>query len=253
MAVGDDGKVHWVAEGYLCSSGACGDPDVFYRRLDPPATPAGTPMYLSLSTDPTVQRFDNLQIPASKDINFTTAMTVEAWIKPNLAPGTWSYVVYKDDPDGPYQLYQVGDGRPRIWISTTAGNYSLIGPESLPNGVWCHVAMTYDANAAGDNFCGYINGEGGCTRADGSLKTNRGVLFVGIAGKADSYRSLGIRELRLWSTARTQKQINDNMNKSLLGTEPGLRAYYPLNGSTVDETERGNDGVLMYKERFLNR
>jgi hypothetical protein len=48
-----------------------------------------------------------------------------------------------------------------------------------------------------------------------------------------------------------QTEIAGNMNKSLKGTETGLVAYYPLNGTEKDQTGRGNDGVLMYRESFV--
>lgn len=41
-----------------------------------------------------------------------------------------------------------------------------------------------------------------------------------------------IDEVRLWTTARTQTEIRDNMCRKLTGTEPGLKAYYNFDGAS---------------------
>jgi hypothetical protein len=248
LAVGADGVVHWVAEGsFVLGGGNFGDQDIFYRRLDPPATPAATPKSLYLDQSVSL-RYDNLQIAASPYINFTSALTVEAWINPYASGG--GYVVDKEGSNAGYRLAQNSDG---LWaeIYTNAGDgwYRLFTYAPLPSNTWSHVALTYKAGATGNNLLLYLNGDlVGETRAEGNLKTSQDMLFVGLP-----YNNLGIYELRFWNTARAQAQIKNNMNKILVGTEPGLRAYLPLNGSTLDQTGHGNNGVLMFKETFQDR
>lgn len=105
--------------------------------------------------------------------------------------------------------------------------------------------MTYNADWAGSNFKLYRNGKLVlATRATGKITTGQGLLMVGY------YGNWVVDELRLWKTARTAAQIAGSMNKSLTGTEWGLSAYYPFNGTTRDQTGRGNDGVLMYREYY---
>lgn len=57
-----------------------------------------------------------------------------------------------------------------------------------------------------------------------------------------------IDEVRIWNTARTQQQIQENMNKELTGNEPGLVGYWKLNEGTGtiahDSTANANHGTI---------
>lgn len=259
MGIGPDGAVHWTAEGYYYSNGSFGDGDIFYRvHTAPPEPPPATKKSMMFSYDYDQCRYDNMQVPASASTNFTTAMTVEAWIKPNIEAGREGYFIYKAEPGagrswGSYMLGQGRDGRVDARIATTTGGYVLGGGDPLPNGVWSHVAMTYAARGGENNFRLYVNGElVGSTTATGEIMTGKGILFV---GQTQSYgyhnnTSVFVDELRLWKRALPLSEIKANKSKKLLGSEKGLSAYYGFDGTTKDLTGHGNDGVLMYKEKF---
>jgi hypothetical protein len=62
-------------------------------------------------------------------------------------------------------------------------------------------------------------------------------------------------EVRIWNVARTQSEIQSNMNSELAGTETGLVAYYPFNqgiaagnntaiSNVIDKTPNARNGVL---------
>jgi hypothetical protein len=62
-------------------------------------------------------------------------------------------------------------------------------------------------------------------------------------------------EVRIWNVARTQSEIQSNMNTELTGTESGLVAYYPFNqgiaagnntaiSNVIDKTPNARNGVL---------
>jgi hypothetical protein len=256
FAVGSNGSVHWVAEGNYYSSGSAGDSDIFYRVHTRPPEPPTVKQSIMFSSDWDQRRYDNMQVPASGDVNYTTAMTVEAWIKPNRNDNSEGYFVFKADPGvggswGSYMLGQWRDGKADARIATTTNGYVLVEGAPLPNGVWSHVAMTYDANAGENNFRLYVNGGlAGSMTATGKIKTDRGILFVGGDQSDRYYSSVTVDELRLWNRALLQSELKANMKKVLLGTENGLRAYYNFDGTTKDITGHGNDGVLMYKEIF---
>jgi len=56
-----------------------------------------------------------------------------------------------------------------------------------------------------------------------------------------------VYEVRIWNTARTQQQIQDNMNKELTGNEEGLIGYWKFNegtGLTAYDSAGANHGTI---------
>lgn len=272
MDISSGGVAHVVAIGYITwySEGLFGDVDVFYRSYNPivpQKSPTGNNALSilqkqNLGDGTGDERYDVMQIPASSDVNFTDAMTAEAWIKPNRQDGDEAYFVVKLDP-GPvsYKLGQWRNGFAEAIIGTTDGTYLIRDQKPLPNGKWAHVAMTYNANGGANNFRLYVNGDlVASTTATGTLLSNsKGPLAIGGTCYSDGYafdilRGIVIDELRLWNRALSQEEIKENMRKTLTGTEPNLVAYFPFNepitmyGTVRDVTGRGNDGTLVYKE-----
>ena len=118
----------------------------------------------------------------------------------------------------------------------------------VPDGVWSHLAFTYDAAGGGNNLKLYMNGQLiASATATGNLATGDGLFFTGYYGIWD------VAELRLWNVVRSQAQIAANMRRSLVGNEPGLNAYYTFKNTTQDLTGHGNDGILMYMEQYIQQ
>lgn len=80
----------------------------------------------------------------------------------------------------------------------------------------------------------------------GQFQPGTGNLIVGRFG------NWIIDEMRVWSRALSGAEIKRVMNTALTGKEPGLRAYYTFDGTTRDITGQGNDGLFMYKERYVS-
>lgn len=115
------------------------------------------------------------------------------------------------------------------------------------NNDWHHYAVTYD-NTTGDRTI-YIDGIVEGTDNSASAFTGTGTFRIGTTMwtapfGSDAYEG-NLDELRIWNTARSQTEINDNMKECLTGTETGLISYYQFedgSGLTVtDETANGND------------
>ena len=64
------------------SFGGYGDFDIFYRGLSPAPAPSGTNNGLHLVSNTDDARYDNMQVPASSYLNFTSQMTGEVWVRP---------------------------------------------------------------------------------------------------------------------------------------------------------------------------
>jgi hypothetical protein len=112
-------------------------------------------------------------------------------------------------------------------------------------GCWNHAALVQD----GSSLKGYLNGTLIGTLDMGSYKTGYYSYFTFGKNTNDSLYFDGcIDEVRIWNTARTQQQIQDNMNAELVGNESGLVGYWKLNegtGATAnDSTSNNNDGTI---------
>lgn len=112
-------------------------------------------------------------------------------------------------------------------ISTTDGFEFCLNPISLNNNTWYHIAGTYD----GTSIKYYVNG---CLVSDkphsGSLITNDWDGAIGNRSNwpngPEHFRGK-IDEVRIWNVARTQEQINLNMNTLIdPSAQPNLQAYY---------------------------
>ncbi|MHC1725225.1 MAG: LamG-like jellyroll fold domain-containing protein [Syntrophobacteraceae bacterium] len=130
-----------------------------------------------------------------------------------------------------------------FWVTPPAdSNWGFV-----PDGSWSHLAFTYDAGGGAGNLKLYMNGRLiGTTTATDSIATTDGVFFLGYYGIWD------VAELRLWNRALSQAEILANASsRGLTGTEDGLNAYYTFKNTTRDITGKGNDGILMYKENYI--
>jgi len=111
---------------------------------------------------------------------------------------------------------------------------------------WHHVATTFD----GTNYKLFLDGEeiDNTTAFQGlTPPDNESVRIIGKkpwVGKID--------EVRMWSVARTQAEIQEYMNKTLVGNETGLEAYYPMdvnnNWEIIDKTDNANHAKITNAE-----
>jgi hypothetical protein len=185
-----------------------------------------------------------------------TAITVEAWIKPvAFGSGYWSnnivdktYYAGVGMQNYGYVLRCGGTGQLDFAIGNSTSGWfdSPSANSALTTGSWQHVAATYD----GTNIKLYINGTLVKTTAQThSISANTITpLAIGDADPASvgtgRFFNGNIDEVRIWSTTRTQAQIEGNMNSELAGNETGLAAYYKMsNGSGTTLTDNKSGGA----------
>ncbi|KAJ3317952.1 hypothetical protein HDV06_001026 [Boothiomyces sp. JEL0866] len=95
---------------------------------------------------------------------------------------------------------------------------------------WHHYSATYDSGSGVKTV--YLDGEiyhtTNCTTSGGALNIDGGNLVLGNAMNSGSFEGW-LDEVRIWSVARTQQQIKDNMHVALIpSNEPDLVSYLPL-------------------------
>lgn len=177
--------------------------------------------------------------------------TIEYWLKASKV-ANWTESIGHDW--GGRFLWQVNSGG-----SMTAGWYYTSGNEMVTDdglvkaGMWTHLALVIN----GHTMTLYVNGEKQkefTSTENSGMPANAGGLRFGVA-ETDARRPLygDIAEVRVWSTARTARQIKDNMNRAVAhpASTDGLLAYLTMDTVTVDGVKKikdwahGHDAVLV--------
>lgn len=158
----------------------------------------------------------------------------------NTIMGTEGVMQFRigDDPGVPYNCLEIA-GRQK---------YNVTKP--LESKRWYHVAITYEQPTGKTGI--YVNGDkwaGSEWGIDGFDPNSDVGFYIGrINGFEWGERPLNgyMSEVRVWSVARTENQLKQNM----LGVDPaseGLALYYKLDGTEIQE-----DGKIKDAAKGLN-
>jgi hypothetical protein len=186
---------------------------------------------------------DYAEVSHSASLNITGNITIEAWVKPDVAGASWPMIVTKGTVNTGYLLFfDAGRIHLRLKLSPDTG---VVGSTNLAANTWHHVVGVYD----GTNAIVYVNGVQDGISKVGSITSTSNTNSLGIGGRESNFFKGQIDEVRIWNVARTQSDVQANMNRKLTGSEAGLVAYYDFDepvGSTIahDRTANGNNGTL---------
>jgi hypothetical protein len=179
------------------------------------------------------------------NFDFTNAMTVAAWIKVNSFTHDWQAIVTKGD--GSWRLQRYSNTNFIDFGTAGLSNGDLEGTTNVNDGKWHYVAGVFD----GSKKYLYVDGSlDASVSVTGTISTNNQEVEIGANSDWSSQRNFDglIDEVRIWNVARTQTQIQDNMNTVLVGNETGLVAYYKFDMSSgtwlYDHTGHNNSGRL---------
>lgn len=181
-------------------------------------------------------------------LQITGDLTLEMWLKP--ANFSARRNPYAKAYGGEGTITQETDGSLNFYYGTNGGNgtpyQAFNSVVALELNKWNHIALVRDLTNG--ILYWYINGQltnqATATYAAATAGSNNVTIAAGYvstyAGKID--------EVRVWNIARSQAQIQNNMNYCLLGTETGLAAYWEFNdgsGTTLtDKSPNGLNGTL---------
>ncbi len=111
--------------------------------------------------------------------------------------------------------------------------WKLNAPHIIPSETYTHVAVTYDDSKVQL----YINGQLAASGDFSAPNIGSPVIigaFLNRIGEYEKFFSGQIADVRIWTIARTQTEIQANMSTRLTGKEANLLAYFPLNEIKID-------------------
>lgn len=186
----------------------------------------------------------------------SSSRTVECWIKTNNSISTQQVLMDWGamSPLGSrFTLNLINNGRLRIEV----GGNGINSNAQIANGLWHHVAVTYD-NAAATKVRIYIDGvldiSGNFTVAVNTTST--AAVQLGRRNDGVNFYQGEMDEVRIWNVVRTPSAILADMNVEYCSLPAGLIGYYKLNEGTPagmntglttasDLTANMNNGTLM--------
>ncbi|MFY0605454.1 MAG: choice-of-anchor D domain-containing protein, partial [Cyclobacteriaceae bacterium] len=193
---------------------------------------------------------DAVSIAHDASLNFSSTMTIEAWVYLDALDGSWQSVVSKYNTSGnntnEYVLSVNTNNKFQFRIAqSNLSDAQVVSTSDALAGQWVHLAGVAD----GANLKLYVNGEEVASNGyDGSINTNSRTLTIGKLRTEDAFGILGgqIDNVRIWNVARDKSQIIGNMIEEIT-TDNGLVSSYYFNqvGSTLYDATSNNDGSLI--------
>jgi fibronectin type 3 domain-containing protein len=159
-----------------------------------------------------------VRVASSASLNFTSAMTLSAWIRPTAANSGWRTLIQRQADA--YMLNastDVGPLRPGGG-GTFGGAYNnVVGPTASPLDTWTFLALTYD----GTILRLYVNGTQVATRASsGAIQTVANPLWIGGNQPYGEFFTGLIDEARVYNRALTATEVTNDMNTSIVPSAP---------------------------------
>ncbi len=158
---------------------------------------------------------DYIEIPNESEYDFSTAMTVEAWIKVNEFDKTWQAIITKGDNS--WRLHRASNSNN---INFVAGGTNITGTTNVNDGKWHHVAGVHDGSDLKLYIDGYLDA---AYNAAGNTPNSSNPVMIGENAQSTGRNFDGlIEEVRIWSSARAQDESRENIHLTLNGDETEL-------------------------------
>lgn len=208
---------------------------------------------------------DHIQAADADSLSFGNGtadrpFTIETWFRPDTMTGKQNLVSkWWEGSVREYRLYialgalriDLRDGSAGVTVSVITNNQAALA------GGWHHVAVTYDGRGgptAANGITFYIDGVAvPVTRYNNAayvaMENWTAPLELGCEIVGFQPFNGGLDEVRLWNVERTQSQVQAAMLSELMGTEPGLAAYWRFNegaGTTVADDSPSNHTATLY-------
>ena len=180
---------------------------------------------------------DFVSVAPSGDLDFTTGMTLEAWVYP-VTRSLWRSVIAKQGPAGlVYGLYAYGPMPPSGLARIDGHDRATRAGPPLATNTWSHLALTYD----GGMLKLWVDGMLRNTHPiEGPIEGSDRALFFGGNTFGGEFFHGAIDNVRLYRRALGMVEIQTNMMVGVApadtDTTPPVVTITPSNGSIVNTT-----------------
>jgi chitodextrinase len=158
----------------------------------------------ALSFDGTSAR---VTVPDAASLDLTNAATLEAWVRPSVAPAGWRAILHKDVDRYYLMAGSEPNHRPAVGGTFGGANQNVIGTSVLAVNTWTHLAATYDRTT----IRLYVNGVQVASGAQtAAIATSNAVLTIGADYYGEHFAGL-IDEVRIYNRALTAGEIQTDM------------------------------------------
>ena len=191
-----------------------------------------------------------IEADSYKGIDGSNARSCEAWINSTVANKEFtSWGLNSTSQKWNFRIDATGV----IRVEVNGGN--ILGTTLVDDGQWHHVACTFNGTDV-DEVLLYVDGQletiSASTPEPVLTNTTSGINLRLSRGTNNRYFDGIIDEVRVWSTALSQAEIQNWMYRTVDASHPNyvnLEAYYQLNegtGATIsDATANGNDASVI--------
>ncbi len=165
---------------------------------------------------------------------FNNSLTIELWINFNSLTTQHNFTGLYDGININKRIipYKAEDNIINLYINDGSTAFVISSNYVVTQDKWYHLSFVVNNGTA------YIYINGKLCNYDSYnpfLIGSDPTLYIG-SDIGGFFSDVKIDEYRIWNTARTESEINDNMLKILNGNESGLVAYYRFNQSTSTAT-----------------
>ena len=160
------------------------------------------------------QASGRIRVPDNALLDLTTGVTLSAWV--NTTSSNRQMIVTKTASGNNTYFMEQLNGRVNGGVNTnptSSGNITeRSGSVTINNGLWNHVAVTYD----GASLLIYVNGvQNGSRSVSGNLFNNNTSLYIGDWQSSGRSFTGMIDEVGVWGRALSQAEIGQLYNNGL--------------------------------------
>jgi hypothetical protein len=167
-----------------------------------------------------------ITVPDSSMLHMSTAMTVEAWVKPSRAGTNWENIIMKGGPNTALSYLLNAYAMPTLNSSffVSQAPSGVFAPSQLPLNTWTHLCGTFD----GTTMRIYTNGVLAASQAQGgTIAPSTDPLFIGGNPYYGHNFAGSIDEVRIYNRALGVTEIQADMSTAVVSTAQAGRPPAP--------------------------